>query len=271
VLAGRGDLRLGGLTGVFKEWAPGFVRLVCWIASSGVTFEVTGLEESLMVLVSGTLGNGFRGMVAGLVVAGSVALAQTTAPPHKAKAPAKTALAVWTPEVQQKLGVSASDFPVFGLNKLSKVQLTMLLSAARPDPKKYVLSCAASTLIPGSMIHVLLTVAGDDSTGAIAGQIRQQVGSLSGVDVVDVPALADRALNVVIQEQTMGKRTIGFTASYLTGTPCTEVIAGKQTDVELKGTLGTYTDAKGAGLASDLAGMLDQDLQPLRRGVVSTQ
>jgi hypothetical protein len=32
----------------------------------------------------------------------------------------------------------------------------------------------------------------------------------------------------------------------------------------LKGTLGTYTDAKGSGLATDLAGMLDQDLQPLR-------
>ena len=74
----------------------------------------------------------------------------------------------------------------------------------------------------------------------------------------------DRTLHVVIQEQTTAKRTIGFTASYLTATPCTEEIAGKKTDVELKGTLGTYTDAKGAGLATDLAGMLDQDLQPLR-------
>jgi hypothetical protein len=199
-------------------------------------------------------------VAAGGVLLGQVGVAQTI--PRSPKSSAVTA--VWTPEVQQKLGVSASDFSVYGLNRLSKVQLTMLLSSVRPDPKKLLLTCAASSYTPGMRIHVLLTVAGDDSTGAIAGQIRQAVGSLSGVDVVDVAATADRALNVVIQEQTMGKRTIGFTASYLTGTPCTEEFAGKKMDVELKGTLGTYTDAKGLGLAMDLAGMLDQDLQGLR-------
>jgi hypothetical protein len=68
----------------------------------------------------------------------------------------------------------------------------------------------------------------------------------------------------VVQEQTVNKRTIGFTASYLTSTPCNEEIAGKKTEVELKGTLGTYSNAKGPDLAKDLAGMLDQDLQPLR-------
>ena len=114
---------------------------------------------------------------------------------------------------------------------------------------------------------MFLTVAGDDSSGQIAGQIRQSIGSLTGVDVVDTAASADRVLNVVIQEQTTAKRTIGFTASYLTGTPCTEEVEGKKTDVELKGTLGSYTDAKGLGLAQDLAGMLDQDLQSLRKGV----
>lgn len=111
---------------------------------------------------------------------------------------------------------------------------------------------------------MLLTVAGDDSSGQIAGLIRQSVGSLSGVDVVDSAASADRVLNVVIQEQTTGKRTIGFTASYLTGTPCSEDIGGKKTDVEMKGTLGSYTEAKGPGLAQDLAGMLDQDLHEPR-------
>ena len=209
-----------------------------------------------------------RWMVWGVVgcVLGQAAVAQTVA-----RKPKSSVGAVWTPEVQQKLGVSASDFTVFGLNKISKVQLAMLLSAVRPDPKKHLVTCAASSFTPGMRIHVLVTVAGDDSSGLIAGQIRQAVSSLSGVDLVDVAANADRALNVVIQEQTMGKRTIGFTASYLTGTPCTEVIAGKQTDVELKGTLGTYTDAKGAGLAADLAGMLDQDLQPLRGVVAKSQ
>jgi hypothetical protein len=172
---------------------------------------------------------------------------------------------VWTPDVQQTLGNSASDFNVAGLNKLSKTQLTMLENSARPDPKKHLLTCPASGTAPAGRIRVWLTVAGDDSSGLIAGQIRSAIGSLSGVDVVDSAATADRVLNIVIQEQTTAKRTIGFTASYLTGTPCTEEIAGKKTDVELKGTLGSYTDAKGLGLAQDLAGMLDQDLQSLRR------
>jgi hypothetical protein len=200
-------------------------------------------------------------VVVGAGLLGQVAVAQAAKP--KPKSSTKNA-AVWTPDVQQTLGVSASDFNASGLNKLTKPQLTMLETSARPDPKKHLLTCPANGTVPGGRIRVLLTVAGDDSTGLIAGQIRQAVGSLTGVDVVDVAANANRVLNVVIQEQTTAKRTIGFTASYLTGTPCTEEIEGKKTDVELKGTLGSYTDAKGAGLAQDLAGMLDQDLQSLR-------
>jgi hypothetical protein len=173
-------------------------------------------------------------------------------------------MAVWTPEVQQTLGVTASDFTAEGLNKLTKSQLAMLLASAKPDPNKHLLICPASGTVPSGRIHVLVTVAGDDSTGQIAGQIRQSVSSLTGVDVVDSTANADRVLNVVIQEQTTGKRTIGFTASYLTGTPCIEEVGGKKTEVELKGTLGSYTEAKGPGLAQDLAGMLDQDLREFR-------
>ena len=172
-------------------------------------------------------------------------------------------MAAWTPEVQQSLGLSATDFNASGLNKLTKVQLAALEASIRPDPKKLLLNCSANPLVRGR-IRVFLTVAGDDSSGQIANQIRTAVASLSGVDVVDVATNADRVLNVVIQEQTTAKRTIGFTASYLTGTPCTQEFGGQKTNVELKGTLGSYTDAKGAGLALDLAGMLDQDLQPLR-------
>jgi hypothetical protein len=210
------------------------------------------------------------------ILAAQVALAQTATPPatppatpvpHKAKsAPSKTTTnAVWAPDVQQTLNVSATDFAAVGLNKLTKAQLQALEAAVRNDPSKHLLTCPASGTVPAGRIHVFLTVAGDDSTGAIAGQIKQAVSSLSGVDLVDKPAQADRTLHVVIQEQTTAKRTIGFTASYLTGTPCIETVAGKVSDIELKGTLGTYTDAKGAGLATDLAGMLDQDLQPLRQ------
>jgi hypothetical protein len=171
---------------------------------------------------------------------------------------------VWTPEVQQTLGVTAENFNAEGLNKLTKMQLIALETSARPDPRKQILTCPASGTMPAGRIRVLVTVAGDDPTGGIAAAIKQAVGSLSGVDVVDTPTTADRALHVVIQEQTMNKRTIGFTASYLTGTPCLSEAGGKKTDAELKGTLGTYTDAKGPDLAKDLAGMMDQDLRPLR-------
>jgi hypothetical protein len=194
---------------------------------------------------------------------------QTATPPkpvvHKAKPAPKVVTAMWDPDVQQTLNVSATDFAAVGLNKLTKAQLQALETAVRNDPTRHLLTCPASGTLPAGRIHVLLTVAGDDSTGAIAGQIKQAISSLNGVDIVDKPNQADRALHVVIQEQTTARRTIGFTASYLTATPCIETVAGNPKDIELKGTLGTYTDAKGAGLATALAGMLDQDLQPLRQ------
>jgi hypothetical protein len=197
--------------------------------------------------------------------AGSQALGQTVRPRPKS-GDAKATMAVWTPDVQKALGVSQENFAAEGLNKLTKMQLTALIISARPAPGRQVLTCPASGTMPSGRIRVLVTVAGDDPTGAIADAIRQAIGSLSGVDVVDSAATADRALHVVIQEQTINKRTIGFTASYLTGTPCLAEAAGKKSDAELKGTLGTYTDAKGPDLAKDLAGMMDQDLRPLRAG-----
>jgi hypothetical protein len=203
-------------------------------------------------------------LVAGVMVSGQVGLAQTAAKP-KPKTTVKPGLAAWSPEVQKTLGVTAENFNAEGLNKLTQAQLTALLISARPDPRKGLLTCPASGAVPGGRFKVLVTVAGDDPTGAIAAAIKDAVGALNGVDVVDSAATADRALHVVIQEQTVNKRTIGFTASYLTATPCGEDLEGKKTDVELKGTLGTYSNAKGPGLAKDLAGMMDQDLQALRR------
>jgi hypothetical protein len=203
-------------------------------------------------------------LVAGAVLSGQVGLTQTAKP--KPKTPVKPGMAAWSPEVQKTLGVTAENFNAEGLNRLTQAQLVALLVSARPDPRKGLLLCPASGTAPSGKIKVLVTVAGDDSTGAIATAIKEAVGSLNGVDVVDSAAAADRALHVVILEQTVNKRTIGFTASYLTATPCSEEIGGKKTDVELKGTLGTYSNAKGQGLAKDLAAMLDQDIQPLRTG-----
>jgi hypothetical protein len=206
-------------------------------------------------------------LMAGVVVSSGVVLAQTTqtATKPKPKTPTvKPGMAAWSPEVQKTLGVTAENFNAEGLNKLTPAQLTALLISARPKPGTGLLTCPASGTVPVGRVKVLVTVAGDDPTGAIATAIKDAVRSLSGVDVVDPAAQADRALHVVVQEQTVNKRTIGFTASYLTSTPCTEEIGGKKTDVELKGTLGTYSNAKGPDLAKDLAGMMDQDIQPLR-------
>jgi len=177
-------------------------------------------------------------------------------------------MAVWSPEVQQALGLSATDFKTAGLNKLTQTQLQALENSAKShpylDPKNKLLICTANAFVPGSHVRVVLSVAGDDPTGQRAAEIRKAVQSVSGVELVDGAANAERALHVVIQEQTLGKRTIGYTASYVTGTPCVDETSGKTTDVELKGQLGTFTDPKGADLARDLAGMLDQDLQSLR-------
>jgi hypothetical protein len=203
---------------------------------------------------------------AGLTALGQTTTTATTKPKPKAGGDTKATMAVWTPDVQKALGVSQENFNAEGLNKLTKMQLTALVISARPAPGKQVLTCPASGTMPSGRIRVWVTVAGDDPTGAIATAIKQSVGALSGVDVVDSATSADRALHVVIQEQTVNKRTIGFTASYLTSTPCTAEVAGKKSDAELKGTLGTYSDAKGPDLAKDLAGMLDQDLRPLRPG-----
>ncbi|WP_263367308.1 hypothetical protein [Edaphobacter bradus] len=204
--------------------------------------------------------------MAGAVLAGVSASGQTAS--HKPRSSTTTTtknVAVWTPAVQQALGVAASDFNAVGLNRLTKAQLDALVSAAQVS-KKGVLTCSPAGTVVVGRVRVLVTVAGDDPTGQRAVEIRQAVHSLAGVDLVETAASADRALHVVIQEQTLGKRTIGFTASYMTSTPCVEDLGSTKKDVELKGELGTYTEPKGSDLARDLAGMMDQDLQPLRGG-----
>ena len=204
------------------------------------------------------------------VLSSQVVLAQTTAVTHKTSKSAtpKPGAAVWTPDVQQYLGVQEGSFTMVGLNRLSKAQLDALVNAAKNgaagDPRKHLLTCGPAAPAEQGHMRVLITVAGDDPQGERAKEILQAVRSLAGVDVVNSAANADRALHVVIQEQTLGKRTIGYTASYMTATPCKD--DWRKADAELKGQLGTYTDPKGVDLARDLAGMLDSDLQAVRAG-----
>jgi len=212
----------------------------------------------------------------GLLLAGSTghfATAQSTV--HKTKSARKTTMAEWTPEVQQTLGVSSSDFKMTGLNRLTATQLQSLEAATRAHPNvptgARVLTCPVGTRTAGSPVRVFVTVLGDDPTGARKTELMSALRGLNGVTLVDSTANADRTLRVVIQEQSMGKRTIGYTASYMTGTPCVETTGGKKTDVEIKEQLGTYTDPKGSDLAQDLTRMLARDLQPLQQGAAASQ
>lgn len=210
-------------------------------------------------------------LLSGVFTANTV-FAQT--PPPKPKSQSKSSKAVvpnagassWTPDVQQYLGVQQDSFRLVGLNRLSKAQLDALVSAAKNnvsgDPRKHLLTCGPAASPQPGKTRVLLTVSGDDSTGQRATEIRQAIGTIDGVEVVDSSANADRTLHVVIQEQTLGKRTIGYTASYMTATPCMD--ESRKTDAELKGQLGTFTDPRGVDLASHLARMLSQDLQAMR-------
>jgi hypothetical protein len=213
----------------------------------------------------------FVSIVTGFVIiTAQVAPAQTSAPKKKASSAkaAGNAASAWTPEVQQYLGVSQGSFSMVGLNKLSKAQVEALVNAAKSatagDPRKHLLTCGQAMPGQPGRSRVWVTVSGDDGQGLRLAEIRTAIRGLSGVEIVDSAANADRALHVVIQEQTLGKRIIGYTASYMTSTPCKD--ESRKADAELKGQLGTYTDAKGADLAHDLAGMLDQDLQAVRGG-----
>jgi hypothetical protein len=209
----------------------------------------------------------FLSLIAGVILSSQIVPAQkTTQKSSKQAATAKPGMAAWTPEVQQYLGVQQGSFSMVGLNRLSKAQLDALVNAAKEnisgDPRKHMLTCGPAASAEAGKVRVLITVAGDDPTGQRATEIRQAIGGIDGVELVDAASAADRALHVVIQEQTLGKRTIGYTASYMTATPCTD--ESRKTDAELKGQLGTYTDPKGVDLATDLARMFRQDLQEAR-------
>jgi hypothetical protein len=235
------------------------VKVVVVLGVLAGSFAVTKLKGDVTNM--GLMERVWGFSLAGVVVLGQVGFGQT-AKPKAAASTAKPGMAVWSPDVQQTLGVTAENFKAEGLDKLTKMQLVALMTSARIDPKKQILTCPTG----GGKIRVLVTMAGDDPTGSIADAVRKSVGALSGVDVVDSAGKADRVLHVVVQKLTTGRGTIGFAASYLTATPCLSEAGGKKSEVELKGTLGTETSVKEADLAKDLAAMLDHDLQPLRGG-----
>ncbi len=116
---------------------------------------------------------GFVWRVCGVSLVGAVMFGQAgfgqTAKSKTASA-VKPGMATWSPDVQQTLGVSADNFKAEGLDKLTKMQLVALMTSARLDPKKQVLTCPVSGMVPGGRIHVQVTVAGDDPTGGDWGR-----------------------------------------------------------------------------------------------------
>ena len=187
--------------------------------------------------------------------------AKTGASPKKAAAKApKVPMAVWSSDVMHAFGILPSQFAGSGLAKMTQPQLDALLASIKP--KGTMITCPAVN--GAGKTRILLTVAGEDATDAIAAEIKAAVGGLSDVQVVDDLAQADATLGVVVQALTVNKKIIGYTASYVVGTPCTELAGEKKTAVELKGVLGSTMNAKSAGLAQNLATMMDKELEASR-------
>jgi hypothetical protein len=178
----------------------------------------------------------------------------------KGKAAAKAPMAVWSSDVMHSFGILPSQFAGSGLAKLTQPQLDALLAGIKP--KGTTISCPAPNT--SGKTRVLLTVSGEDATDAIAGEIKAAVSGLSDVQVVDDLAQADATLGVVVQALSMNKKIIGYTASYVLGTPCTEQTGDKKTPVQLKGVLGSTMTAKTSGLAQNLATTMDKELSLMR-------
>lgn len=180
-----------------------------------------------------------------VVLFAGVAVGQTK---PRAKAAPKPAAAVWSQDVMRAFGVMPSQFATSGLSKLTQDQLNTLIAGAKP--KGTMIACPAPA---AGQTRLLVTISGSDATPAIVTEIKGAVSGVAGVQLVDPPAQADATLRIVVQALTINQKTIGYTASYVVGTPCVETTAGKTTNVELKGVLGSTLNSKSAGLAQDLA------------------
>ena len=138
---------------------------------------------------------------------------------------AKVPTAVWSSDVMHAFGILPSQFAGSGLAKLTQPQLDALLAVAM-KPKGTTIACSAAN--GAGKTRVLLTVSGEDATDAISGEIKKAVGGLSDVQLVDGVEQADATLRVVEQTLTVNQKTIGYTASYVLGTPCTEQTEGEE-------------------------------------------
>jgi hypothetical protein len=218
----------------------------------------------LVLALTGWMGVGMAGAqdAAAPAKAAAPAPAKATTGTKKAaaaKAP-KVPMAVWSSDVMHAFGILPSQFAGSGLAKLTQPQLDALLAGIKPKGTQ--ITCPA---VNGSgKTRVLLTVSGEDATDAIVGEIKTAVSGLSDVELVNELGSADATLRVVVQALTVNKKTIGYTASYVVGTPCTEQAGEKKTPVELKGVLGSTMNAKSAGLAQNLAAMMDKELAASR-------
>ncbi len=192
---------------------------------------------------------------------GAAQTAPAKAPVVKAGSKAKVSMAVWSSDVMHAFGIMPSQFAGSGLAKLTQPQLDALLAGAKP--KGTMIACPA--VGEGAKTRVLLTVSGQDATDAISAEIKAAVSGLSDVTLVTGVGDADATLRVVVQTLTVNQKTIGYTASYVLGTPCTEQTGEKKTAVELKGVLGSTMNSKSAGLAQNLATMMDKELAAARK------
>jgi hypothetical protein len=188
-----------------------------------------------------------------VVMFAGVALGQTK---PKAKAAAKVPAAVWSQDVMRTFGVLPSKFADSGLSKLTQPQLDALIAGAKP--KGTMIACRVPV---AGQTRLLMTVAGSDATPAIVGDIKTVISGVAGVSLVDTVGQADATLRIVVQAMSINQKTIGYTASYVVGSPCSETTGDKKTDVELKGVLGSTMNSKSPGLAQDLASAVGKELR----------
>ena len=220
----------------------------------------------VILVLAGWMGVGMAGAqdAAAPAKAAAPAPAKATTGTKKAAAKApKVPMAVWSSDVMHAFGILPSQFAGSGLAKMTQPQLDALLASIKPKGTQ--ITCPVAN--GSGKTRVLLTISGEDATDAISGEIKTAVSGLSDVELVNELGSADATLRVVVQALTVNKKTIGYTASYVVGTPCTEQAGEKKTAVELKGVLGSTMNAKSAGLAQNLAAMMDKELAASRPAV----
>ena len=214
------------------------------------------------------------------VMAVHIGLAQTTSQTTKPKTNSSSAIkptmAVWTPDVQKTLGVSAENFNAEGPSTNVNEDAKLFCAGCPPrDPTQ------GNKYSPVPQVGPCPALRKNSRSGNSCRrrphrshrdihQTINRIAKRSGHrrytgDRRPCPARGHPGAD----DQQADDRFYRFLSH---SNPVQRRRRGKEVRRRVeRGTLGTYTDAKGPDLGKDLAGMMDQDLQPLRAAGTKTQ